>query len=125
MPHTGDTLKEIDMPKLTFKEHRGDRFLGFIAQIDGKVTGHGVTISWIASNNGDLFARNHGKGRVNVRVVKPAGVGPDGRLLPDVVLFEGVAGEARYQRDAYKIGRAYLREIDARGMIERDLTSGS
>lgn len=109
------------MSKITYKEYRGDRFLGLSAQRDGKRLGYAITISWIANNCGAAFARNFNPASVYVRVTKDGGVGPDGSLLPDVVLFNAEAGRALYQRDAHKLARAFIREKGLKALIERSV----
>jgi len=108
------------MARITYKEIRGDRYLGLHAQRDGKYAGYAIVISWMANNDGGLFSRNFNAAPVYVRVTKDGGAA-DGRLLPDIVLFEAEAGRARYQRDAYKLARAFVRERGLKAMIEREL----
>lgn len=102
------------MSKITFREHRGDRYLLLSAQRDGRRLGYAIRISWSPNNCGALFARNFNVAPVFVTVSKD---GPSADQ-PDVVLFKGEAGVAKYQRDAYKLARAFIREKNLKSLIE-------
>ena len=104
------------MARITYKEHRGDRYLNLSARVDGKRAGYSITIGWAPNNDGGLFSRNVNAATVRVTVTK------DG-APQDVVLFAAEAGRAKYQSEAYKMGRAFVREHKLKALIERDLTA--
>ncbi len=106
---------------ITYREHRGDRYLTLSAQREGKQLGYAITISWAPSNSGAMFARNFKAATVYVTVSKDAPTADQ----PDVVLFKAEAGRATYQRDAYRLARAFIRENNLKALIEKDLTSPS
>lgn len=105
------------MPKTlrpTTKEYRGDRFLQFRVFLGETKIGW-MSISWLPATSGGAFARNFKPVAPRVSVTLDDG-SQDG-----VTLFAGEVPTAhRYQAEAYSAGRAYLRQIDARGMLARE-----
>ena len=94
------------------KERRGDGYISWFARRDGILAGS-MMVAWSNPGSGRAFENNFHTSdpRVRVKVIHRDG--------QEVVIHEKRLEGVKLQRDAYRAGRAYLRSIDAKGMIIR------